>query len=183
MAERRRQVAFFYIGIQFRPIARTQNFNEVLEVVLIPGPGGIGGISGIFPVHGWTRFVLPAEVGLPIGAIQMHPSLRSKKEIAYFDPVFAIRVQTSHFKLNDLPIAIFQRGVLCVGSFLIVVKSKLSAAAKNFLRLHRFVQAPPRDIHLMRSLITQIGAAVIPKPMPIVVKAIFVERPERRRSK
>src|ERR1700730_5285488 len=32
----------------------------------------------------------------------------------------------------------------------------------------------------MRSLIAQISAAVVPKPMPVVVKPIFVERTERR---
>src|ERR1700730_13978341 len=113
----------------------------------------------------------------------MHPSFRSKKQIPDLDSIFAVGVQTTNFELNDLPVAIFQCGVLSVGGFLIVVERKLPAAAKNFLWILGFIQAPSCDIHLMRSLITQIGAAVIPEPMPVIVKSIFVDRPERRGSK
>src|ERR1700688_66783 len=173
----------FYVGVQFRLVTGTQNFNEIVEVVLISGSSGIRRISGVFSVHGWPRFVFPAEISFPIGAIEMHPSFCSVKEIAYLNFVFAVGVQSAHFKLNAFAVAIFQRGVLHVGGFLIVIESKLPAPAKNLLGILRFVQAPARDIHLMRSLITQIGAAVVPEPMPIVVKAIFVEGPERRWSK
>src|ERR1700722_13957670 len=138
VAERRRQVTIFNIGIQFHLFTRTQNFNEVLEVVLISGSGGIRRISGVFSIHGWPRFVFPAEISLPVGAVQVHPPFRSIKEIAYLDLVFAVGVQTAHFKLNDFAVAIFKRGVLHVGGFLIVVESKLSAAAKNFLGIFRF---------------------------------------------
>src|ERR1700686_5624263 len=141
MAERRRPMPLFYIGVQFRAVTRTQNFNEVLEVILISGSAGIRRISGVFAVHGWARFVFPAEVGLPIGAVEMHPSFRSKKQIPDLDSVFAVGVQAAHFELNDLPVAIFQRGVLRVGRLLIVVERKLPAAAINLLWILGFIQA------------------------------------------
>src|ERR1700719_287628 len=138
----------FYIGIQFRLFTRTQNFNEVLEVILISGSSGIRRISGIFTTHGWTGFVFPAEISFPVGAVQVHPSFRSIKEIAYFDFVFAVGVQAAYFELNDFAVTIFQGGVLHVGSFLIVVEGIFPAAAKNSLGILRFVQTPTRDVHL-----------------------------------
>src|ERR1700722_16184846 len=99
-------MTLFYVGVHFRMVARTQNFNEVLEVILISGSGGIRRISGVFPTHGWTGFVFPAEISFPVGAVQMHPSFRSIKEITYPNFVFAVGVQAAHFKLDDFTVAI-----------------------------------------------------------------------------
>src|SRR5580698_6401190 len=41
---------------------------------------------------------------------------------------------------------------------------------------------PPRQIHLMDTLVSQIAIAVVPKPVPVVVEAIFRKCVLRRRS-
>src|SRR4029079_1584433 len=44
------------------------------------------------------------------------------------------------------------------------------------------LQAPARDVELVRPLVAAVSVAVIPMPMPVVVEPVTVERPLRGRA-
>src|SRR4030095_9852595 len=73
------------------------------------------------------------------------------------------------------------RGVQHIGSFLVVVKEKMTAHCRNHCWKTN-TQAPACDVDFMNRLIADFAVARIPNPMPVVVKTILGERLQRRRS-
>ena len=112
----------------------------------------------------------------------MHPSLGTVEEVPDRNPVLRIRVETAHFKLQDFAIGELEGRHLGVRCLLIGVEGEISARAMNLYRVLVFIHPPARDVHLVRSLVPQVGAAVIPEPVPGVMEAVFVERTIRSRS-
>ncbi|OPZ68925.1 MAG: hypothetical protein BWY83_02144 [bacterium ADurb.Bin478] len=151
-------------------------------MIRVAGAGQVHRIRGRFgTVIARAWFVLTAEEGFPVGAVQPHPSLGSIEQVADSDVAFIVGVQAAHFELHDLAVIVFKSGKLLIRGLLIVIKSIMTADAFDLFRMHAFVQTPAGDIQLMRPLIAEIGAAVIPEPVPVVVKAVGVERLVGRR--
>src|SRR5579862_2007292 len=78
----------------------------------------------------------------------------------------------AHFELQHLafPYAVeLERTIQRVGRFLIIIEHEMPAHAG---RLYGKVdaQAPARDIDLMCALVADVAVAVIPEPMPVIVK-------------
>src|ERR1043165_2025146 len=64
-----------------------------------------------------------------------------------------------------------------VGRLAIVVETIASTEAHNFARKIVLAQAPAHDIECVDAVVAELAVAVLPVPMPLVMKAVRIKRP------
>src|SRR5579871_2667692 len=166
-------------------LARTQGVDEIRPV-----------IAGVMP--GWARLLLFAQkcvIGGMVFVRDGHVSLGAVEDIAdgirffsgagFIDPSFVVADPMAHFKNHKFLFAgavEFKSRRQGVGSFLVIVEHKMAAHGAD-LRGVLHAQTPPRDVHLMDSLVSEVSVAVIPEPVPVIVKTVTRELMLRRGTK
>ncbi len=90
----------------------------------------------------------------------------------------------AHFKGHHLrfaAIAKLKAGAQGVGRLLVIVEHEMPADGADFGGILH-AQAPARHIDLVNALVAQVAVAVVPEPVPVVVKTILREGVLRRRA-
>ena len=75
----------------------------------------------------------------------------------------------------------FEAGAQGVGRLLVVVEHEVAADGADFGGILH-AQSPAGHVHLVNALVADVAVAVVPEPMPVVVKAVRRECVLRRRS-
>ena len=76
-------------------------------------------------------------------------------------------------------VAVVEEGDLGVRCLTVIYVSEAAADAHSAVGQRILIERPAGDVHLMNTLIAQIAAAVVPEPVPIVVKLPTFDRPLR----
>src|SRR5262249_26236123 len=99
-------------------------------------------------------------------------------------PGFAVEIPLGPDAMfpDEAGVGKIERGNLRVWSLLIVVVEILAAAAGDALR-----RVEPEDcagdVEAVNAVVAQLARAVVPKPMPVVMEAVRIERPLGCRAK
>src|SRR5262249_5002319 len=104
------------------------------------------------------------------------PSLRGVEAVADLPARLVVGVKAAHLEFEQLSVSVLECRGLRVRRLLVVVESEVAARAFDRLRVLVFAERPARDVHLVRPLVAEVGAAVLPEPVPVVMKMILVER-------
>src|SRR5207245_2668655 len=93
--------------------------------------------------------------------------------------------QAAHFK-NERRFLVVVENELCIRRLAVVFVPKPATDAGHARRQSVFAQEPPGNVHLMNALVAQIAAAIVPKPVPVVMNrailgAVAPWRDQRRR--
>src|SRR5207247_2452046 len=71
---------------------------------------------------------------------------------------------------------------LRVGRLAVVFVAEPAPGAEHARRQGVFAEKPAGDIHLMNALVAEVAVAVVPDPMPVVMKSLSADRRHRRRA-
>src|SRR5262249_43918159 len=105
--------------------------------------------------------------------------------LALIDARFVWRDPVPHLEGHHLLFAVyieFEAGVNRVRRLLIILEHELPADGADLRRV-RDAEPPSRDVHFVDALVAEIAVAGVPEPVPVVVKAVAVDWPFRRRTK
>lgn len=165
MAQRRREVSFFDIRIEFFDFAALDAVDEIL--VMAAAFVARRARIAVFTLKDLITGVTRAD----------HPTLGTKEEIA--DDVtaspstqFGIGYPMANFEdYHFVFVGVFVRGDHAIGSFLIVFEHEVATDATGLCR-QSDAESPAGHIELMHALIADVAVTVIPVPVPFVMKAV-----------
>src|SRR3990172_6880196 len=170
-------MAFRHIGGKDGPVVLADGVDKIHKMADAAGSGKVIRIR-LFTraIILWPRLVVIPQIGGPFIVPQMHPSFGSVEKVADANAVLIVGIETANFELKDLTIGVFKDRHLRVRRFLVVVKSELAADAFDFSGHFVFSHTPAGNVHLVWPLVAQVRTAEIPKPVPIIMNILRIER-------
>ena len=130
--------------------------------------------------------VLPAAVRLPLAAVAVdpQPALGAVEQVADLLRALVVGVDAARGELEDRAVGVLEQRRVDVRRLLRRLRSEVAARGADLHRVLVLLQAPARDVELVRALVAGVAVAVVPVPVPVVVEAIAVERraPARARA-
>src|SRR5947209_5607553 len=90
-----------------------------------------------------------------------------------------------HFECQQPVLAAFTelvRNGQGIRSLLVVIEHVMTTDCAHLIRIAD-AQTPARNVQFVNALVSEIAIAVIPEPMPVIVKTVFGERVLWRRAK
>src|SRR5262249_44690798 len=158
--------------------------NEVLVVRVLRcrQAGGLG-LLARRQLRAGSLLVLRSEVRLPrlAGFLDRQPALRAVEDVADSHAARVVREAAARPELQHQPVGVLVYRRLLVRRFLRRLLAEVAADRSNLDGMLLLLQAPARDVELMRTLVAGVAVAVRPVPVPVVMEAVAVEPTLRRR--
>src|ERR1051325_1659720 len=175
VAKRAGKVAFENVRVQVATLPAAHGLDEILEMILGARP--------------FLDLVALLVIGRRAGIVgNKHVAALAMDHdtdaAAFFlgEPVHILRAgllrQAAHFKYQRR-LGVIVIHDLRVRRLAIVLVPQPATDTPHARRQFVHAQEPPADVHLVNALVAQIAAAVVPDPMPVVVKLLAANRRHR----
>ena len=189
MAQRAGNEPFLNVGVQVTDPPAAHGLDEIL--IVVAGAAPLFDLVALLVVGRGTRIIRDKDISAfaldddadtgPLALFVRRKLVHVTRIPAFVGLARFIFGESAHFK-DQRRFWVVVKDDLSVRGLTIVIVAQSAADAPDPGREFGLAEKPPGDVHLMDSLVAEIAVAVIPEPMPVVVKALSLNRGHRRRA-